>query len=117
MSSTKPPPMGGPPRGVPGQRPSQTVPPQPPQHHDYDPEATSVDGPMGMMASLPQVPAYAPPQRAQTPTPTHVMSGGIAPATPWVSRSRLYSFVLDEHGLPVELGSGRFAKAYLGEER
>jgi serine/threonine protein kinase len=34
-----------------------------------------------------------------------------------VVRSRAYSFVLDQHGLPVELGSGRFAKAYLGEER
>src|SRR5438477_6134172 len=34
-----------------------------------------------------------------------------------VSRSRVYSFVLDALGQPVELGSGRFAKAYLGEER
>src|SRR6185369_16636346 len=31
-------------------------------------------------------------------------------------RSRTYAFVLEE-GAPVELGSGRFAKAYLGEER
>lgn len=34
-----------------------------------------------------------------------------------VVRSRAYSFVLDQRGMPVELGSGRFAKAYLGEER
>jgi serine/threonine protein kinase len=34
-----------------------------------------------------------------------------------VVRSRAYSFVLDPSGLPIELGSGRFAKAYLGEER
>ena len=34
-----------------------------------------------------------------------------------VRRSRAYSFVLDQRGLPIELGSGRFAKAYLGEER
>ncbi|HEY8207977.1 MAG TPA: protein kinase, partial [Myxococcaceae bacterium] len=33
-----------------------------------------------------------------------------------VTRSRTYAFVLHE-GAPVELGSGRFAKAYLGEER
>src|SRR6185295_3681303 len=33
-----------------------------------------------------------------------------------VTRSRTYAFVLEE-GAPVELGSGRFAKAYLGEER
>jgi serine/threonine protein kinase len=34
-----------------------------------------------------------------------------------VVRSRTYSFVLDQRGLPIELGSGRFAKAFLGEER
>jgi serine/threonine protein kinase len=34
-----------------------------------------------------------------------------------VVRSRAYSFVLDAQGQPTELGSGRFAKAYLGEER
>ncbi|MGQ0508371.1 MAG: protein kinase [Myxococcaceae bacterium] len=34
-----------------------------------------------------------------------------------VSRSRVYAFVLDAEGNPIELGSGRFAKAYLGEER
>src|SRR5678816_4942598 len=33
-----------------------------------------------------------------------------------VTRSRTYSFVLQD-GAPVELGSGRFGKAYLGEER
>jgi serine/threonine protein kinase len=33
-----------------------------------------------------------------------------------VTRARNYSFVLDEAGHPVELGSGRFAKTYLGEE-
>jgi serine/threonine protein kinase len=34
-----------------------------------------------------------------------------------IERSRAYSFVTDANGLPIELGSGRFAKAYLGEER
>lgn len=34
-----------------------------------------------------------------------------------VVRSRAYAFVLDENGLPIEIGSGRFAKVYLGEER
>ncbi len=54
----------------------------------------------------------------------HVGGGGPMPAPEpqshsgtHVVRSRAYSFVLDAHGLPVELGSGRFAKAYLGEER
>jgi len=37
--------------------------------------------------------------------------------TPHVTRSRTYAFVMDENGQPIELGSGRFAKAYLGEER
>src|SRR5678809_1041811 len=45
------------------------------------------------------------------------VSGVIAQPTPYVSRSRVYAFVMDEHGQPIELGSGRFAKAYLGEER
>jgi serine/threonine protein kinase len=33
-----------------------------------------------------------------------------------VTRSRTYAFLLDEGGHPIELGSGRFAKTYLGEE-
>lgn len=33
-----------------------------------------------------------------------------------VSRTRTYSFVLDGAGQPVELGSGRFAKTFLGME-
>lgn len=32
-------------------------------------------------------------------------------------RSRAYAFVLDARGVPIEIGSGRFAKAFLGEER
>jgi len=35
---------------------------------------------------------------------------------PAVTRTRSYAFVLDKHGSPIELGSGRFAKTYLGEE-
>jgi serine/threonine protein kinase len=34
----------------------------------------------------------------------------------YITRARNYSFVLDEGGQPIELGSGRFAKTYLGEE-
>jgi serine/threonine protein kinase len=37
-------------------------------------------------------------------------------SAPHIQRSRAYAFVLDERGEPVELGSGRYAKAYLGEE-
>ena len=49
--------------------------------------------------------------------PMTQVSGVIAQPTPYVSRSRIYAFVVDETGMPIELGSGRFAKAYLGEER
>ena len=42
---------------------------------------------------------------------------GQGQSTPYVTRSRIYAFVVDEMGNPIELGSGRFAKAYLGEER
>src|SRR5690606_27274847 len=43
---------------------------------------------------------------------------GPAPASHQVNitRSRAYRFVLDEQGLPIELGSGRSGKAFLGEE-
>lgn len=34
-----------------------------------------------------------------------------------ITRSRAYSFLLDARGLPIELGSGRFAKVFAGEER
>ena len=49
--------------------------------------------------------------------PASAVSGVIAQPTPYVSRSRVYAFVVDETGSPIELGSGRFAKAFLGEER
>src|SRR5207248_3325286 len=34
-----------------------------------------------------------------------------------IVRGRAYAFVLDAHGNPIEIGSGRFGKVYLGEER
>jgi serine/threonine protein kinase len=126
MSTTKPPPpAGGPPRGS-GHYPGSAIVPRAasPDGSEFDPEATSVDAPVGLLSSL-QIPQYAPPavpppspSRAHPPTPTSALiSGGISQATPYVSRSRMYAFVLDEHGMPIDLGSGRFAKAYLGEER
>jgi serine/threonine protein kinase len=38
------------------------------------------------------------------------------PAQTRISRTRSYAFALDAQGRPIELGSGRFAKTYLGEE-
>jgi len=70
-------------------------------------------------------PQHAPQNQFTGPGNTHMQpgpplaqaSGTIANSTPYVSRSRIYAFVVDETGQPIELGSGRFAKAYLGEER
>jgi len=47
----------------------------------------------------------------------HAGTGARVARMGTVLRSRAYSFVLDAMGQPIELGSGRFAKAYLGEER
>jgi serine/threonine protein kinase len=50
-----------------------------------------------------------------------VVAAGASPAQrtasiPCITRTRSYSFVTDDAGMPIELGSGRFAKTYLGEE-
>jgi len=97
MASSPPPPPGGgggPPHGPPSgpfSAPVQAASAYG-QFEEYE-DATSPGAP------LQQVPV-APPNN-----------------TPFVTRSRVYAFVVDEHGQPIELGSGRFAKAYLGEER
>jgi serine/threonine protein kinase len=108
---------------------------------DYDPEPTSLSTPIPTAQNPnpaplpPMMPQSSPslsapmmhhPQHPQHPPmgypPPHMTgSGGVVSgminATPYVTRSRIYAFVVDEHGMPVELGSGRFAKAFLGEER
>ena len=61
-------------------------------------------------------PVLARSQPPPMPQPHAQAHAHPAPGT-HVVRSRAYSFVLDPAGLPIELGSGRFAKAYLGEER
>jgi serine/threonine protein kinase len=88
-------------------------------------------------------PPPAPPQHAGSPLPLPLPQG-IAPLPPPVGvgvlgtsqvvlraelprdvraasahvvRTRAYAFVLDQRGMPIEIGSGRFAKAYLAEER
>ncbi len=65
-------------------------------------------------------PSWAPPQMTPAPSGSVAMRsdlGSRQQRSNGVLRSRAYSFVLDARGQPVELGSGRFAKAYLGEER
>jgi serine/threonine protein kinase len=65
-------------------------------------------------------------------TPRHASAGPIPPSSAprrdsamhslrpgrigSAHRGRAYSFVLDARGEPIELGSGRFAKVFLGEE-
>ncbi len=67
----------------------RAVPTMPPQPHGTDPQLQ----PMAQLSALP------------------------GNQSPYVNRSRVYAFVVDETGNPIELGSGRFAKAYRGEER
>jgi len=69
-------------------------------------------GPGGAQPA-PAHPDPEPPVLPEAALPRPVVQAGGA----YVVRSRAYAFVLDVHGLPIELGSGRFAKAYLGEER
>jgi serine/threonine protein kinase len=68
------------------------------------------------MSSQPNHPAisFRPPALGDEVSAT----GGMAYTsnTPYISRARSYAFVVDERGLPIELGSGRYAKAFLGEE-
>ena len=108
MGGSQPPPMF--PQGSPHL--SHMGPPQqpmmhPPQGHTQMTGMTQMTGPGVHPSVMTQMPG---PPQAQ-------VSGVIAQPTPYVSRSRIYAFVVDETGMPIELGSGRFAKAYLGEER
>jgi serine/threonine protein kinase len=96
---------------------------QPPQHQQQPPFGGNMmpyTNPGSMPGSaMTQMPGHMQQPHAQGGNPVGQVSGTIAPgqATPYVSRSRIYAFVVDETGNPIELGSGRFAKAYLGEER
>ena len=67
--------------------------------------------PLGGPGSGPSVPPQSLGLRADQQPREHRAS------TFHITRTRAYAFVLDARGQPVELGSGRFAKAYLGEER
>jgi serine/threonine protein kinase len=63
-------------------------------------------------------PGLQPPRTAAT-SQTSAAAKNLAPTSrsaSYVTRSRAYSFLLDADGQPIELGSGRFAKAFLGEE-
>jgi serine/threonine protein kinase len=67
------------------------------------------------MSRYPTPPPEPPEFRGEATQVAYRVPEQLAPT--YVTRSRAYSFVLDPSGEPIELGSGRFAKAYLGEER
>ncbi len=73
-----------------------------------------------MSSQNPPVPSLSRPPGAATDfdsESTVADPGASVSVSPYITRHRNYAFVLDEHGNPIELGSGRFAKAFLGEER
>ena len=104
------------PGSMPGSQPPPMFPQASPQlsHMGQPPHGHSQMTQMGSMTQMGQMPT----QMGQMPGPPQSqVAGVISQPTPYVSRSRIYAFVVDETGMPIELGSGRFAKAYLGEER
>jgi serine/threonine protein kinase len=58
-----------------------------------------------------------PPPPPEPPAPLPVLQPHVPSSATYVVRNRMWSFVVTDTGSPLELGSGRFAKAYLGEER
>ncbi len=98
--SNAPPHQGGPAGTASSQPPSGSTPSQ--QALALSPSSSSMQPAASQMQPI-AIRTDAP--RALRAAPFHVV------------RSRAYSFVLDQRGLPIEIGSGRFAKAFLGEER
>ncbi len=112
--------------------PSGSHAPLPPVHGGLAPLAPmSPPPPPGSHAPMPMMGAPTsgayPSAQAQAQAQGLVQSQAVAlraelprevrAAAAHVVRSRAYAFVLDGRGLPIEIGSGRFAKAFLGEER
>jgi serine/threonine protein kinase len=104
------------------QRPAAGGPPAPAYGPPPVPSRTPppVSSGIAVAGAGPSSSSSVPPQQAWAPSASTSMRsdfGSRSQRTNGVLRSRSYSFVLDALGQPVELGSGRFAKAYLGEER
>ncbi len=107
------PPGGGPPRGPASGQFGAAEAPAFGTFEEFE-DRTSPGGPLQQIPAPPAPPAPIPAPLSSPALAPMQVSGTISP---YVTRSRLYAFIVDEHGLPIELGSGRFAKAYLGEER
>src|SRR6185295_11360828 len=128
--------MAQPPSGPPGRKSPSHGPPIGDDYGEFEGDPTSINqipqgpgrGPSqpnmqqpGMFPQgSPQLSHMGQPQQMQGHTqignmtamqpgpPMTQVSGTIAQPTPYVSRSRIYAFVVDETGQPIELGSGRF---------
>jgi serine/threonine protein kinase len=109
---------------VPGARNSAAA----PIAHTLTPPLVAPVPPMASPLPAPLPPPMAPPPPQLTPlqptlpgapltTLRAELPREVRTASVHVVRSRAYAFILDARGQPVEVGSGRFAKAYLGEER
>lgn len=101
----------------------------PPPSHAAQP-APHPQGLHGQPGAMGHGPSHAPQPMLGAPSQApNAMGGGASlavrtdsmprahSALAHVRRTHVYSFALDARGMPVELGSGRFAKAYLGEEQ
>jgi serine/threonine protein kinase len=90
---------------------------------DHEPEVTVHPAPDDLAHTPPGGPAAFAAGSQVHPIIRPRGTGEMAPVVvapgelPYVVRERMWSFVVDEAGQPIELGAGRFAKAYLGEER
>ena len=114
--------------------PSPPSPSQPPSHSSVPSTRVSVPSPAPRSGNTPlSIVVPPPPATPRSPPPPRPGFGDDDPeehtavsgdrsleraivAGAHVVRSRAYSFVLDEQQQPIELGSGRFAKAFLGVE-
>ncbi|MCU0683295.1 MAG: protein kinase, partial [Polyangiaceae bacterium] len=119
FAPSAPPPLPPPPPLNSPTRPAVVSPPQPYGSNYADPSAPPAQ-PYGGYAD-PSAPSGFAESSSEVGASTRLDGSREPRSSPGlgaqVVRSHSYSFVLDARGMPVEIGSGRFAKAFLGEER
>ena len=94
--------------------PARSAPPPPPPAHPGSP--LPLPPPQGI-APLPPLPGAAGGLGTSQVVLRAELPRDVRAASAHVVRTRAYAFILDQRGQPIEIGSGRFAKAYLAEER
>ena len=72
--------------------------------------------PAGSAAGAPQVVIDHPSRPIAATGPIVGHTPEPVQASPHIQRTRAYRFMLDDNGMPIELGSGRSGKAFLGQE-